>query len=152
MAQMDSILIMRDTLHHKNSRTGTRKIQNRESKTVPNSATQKTREKVRRKKSRGSILITEVEDDGNHFFRRGWKRLSPVNTSPMPLLPLDRPWKNAVAAPRCCKTIVTGLPKPATPYMQARQEGKKWKKQRKWICKKCKRLPKVMIYFAILFK
>ena len=51
-----------------------------ECKTVPNSATQKTGEKVRMQISRGSILITEVEDDGNHFFRRGWKRLPPVNT------------------------------------------------------------------------
>ena len=122
-----------------------------ESNRIPNSAKQKTGQNVRRKKCRQSILITEVEDDGKHFFRRGWKKLPPVNTAPMPLLPLDRPWKNAAAAPRCCKTTVMGLPKPATPYVQARQEGKKQKKRRKRIRKKRKRLTKVMIYFAKYF-
>ena len=68
-------------------------------------------EKVRRQKSRRLILITEVKDDGNYFFRHGWEKLPPVHAPPMPLLPLERPWKNAAAAPRCTKKmLVTGLP------------------------------------------
>ena len=55
-------------------------------------------EEVRRQKSRRSILITEVEDDGSQVFRRGWEKLPPIHAPPMPLLPLERPWKNAAAA------------------------------------------------------
>ena len=57
------------------NRNENKKDPKQEGKTVPNSAKQKTGEKVRRQKSRVSILINKVEDDGNHFFRRGWKRL-----------------------------------------------------------------------------
>ena len=123
------------------------KIDLKQSSRIPNSAKQKPQQNVRRKKCRQSILITEVAADGKHFFRRGWKKLPPVSAAPMPLLPLHRPWQNAAAAPRC-KTTVMGLPKPPTPYVQARQEGKKRKKRRKRIRKKRKRLTKVMIYFA----